>query len=69
MTTLASVRDCDRELDRISREQAEAIRAKATWKLPYLKRRKKSVSDQRLALQQRDFFRVTAFEQMREAAR
>jgi hypothetical protein len=64
MTTLASVRDCDRELDRISREQAEAIRAKA-----YLKRRKKSVSDQRLALQQRDFFRVTAFEQMREAAR
>jgi hypothetical protein len=65
MTDLATIRDCDRELDRIGREQAEAIRANAKWKLPYLKRRKKAVSDQRAEMQHGDFFRASPFDQMR----
>lgn len=65
--TLASVRDCDRELDRISQAQKEAIKAKVFWKLAYLRRQKKSVSDQRDELQHRDLFKASPFDRMREA--
>ncbi len=67
MNTLASVRDCDRELDRISQERQEAIKAKTFWKLGYLARRKKAVTEQRDELQHRDFFKPNPFDRMREA--
>lgn len=58
MSDLATTRDCDRELDRIGREQAEAIRARAFWKLRYLRRRKATVITAKTELQHGDLFTV-----------
>jgi septum formation inhibitor-activating ATPase MinD len=58
MSDLGSVRDCDRELDRLSREQDQAIRGNVKWKLRYLNRRKKAVAEHKSNLQHGDLFRV-----------
>lgn len=55
---IKSVRDCNLELDRLSREQQQATRTGANWKHKHLNRLKRSVLQRRDELQHGDLFRV-----------
>ena len=53
---LKSIHDCDQELDRLSREQSDAIRDNANKKLKYLESKRAEVVNRKIELQHGDLF-------------